>query len=153
MRSPARVSTLTMSRSLLGARERDCRRGHLAAADDAEVEAEQRPQFALPVADQPGRGDDQDAADQAAGEHLADVEPRHDRLARARLVRQQEAQAGLGQHVVVDGDPLVGQRVDQRDLGGERRVEEVPVGEPLPLGDDADDLGVGCEGQGRHLLR
>ena len=55
--------------------------------------------------------------------HLADVEPRHDRLARPRLVAQEESEPGLGQHVVVDGDPLVGQRVNHRDFSGERRVE------------------------------
>ena len=120
-----------MTRSLLDARERIAGAG-IRAGDDAEVEAEEGPQFPLPVADQPGRRDDQDAAEQAAGEHLADVEPGHDRLARARLVRPGGTEAGLGEHVVVDGDPLVGQRVDQRDFGRERRVEEVAVGRAAP---------------------
>ena len=48
------------------------------------------------------------------------------------VVRQQEPQAGLRQHVLVDGDPLVGQRVDQGDLGGERRVEQVAEGSRSP---------------------
>ena len=50
--------------------------------------------------------------------------------------------SGLLQHVVVDGDPLVRQRVDLRDLGGEGRVEEVAEGEPLALGEHADRV---CE--------
>ena len=115
------------------------------AADDAEVEAEKSPQFAFPVADQPRGRDDQDAADQPASQHLADVEPRHDGLAAAWLVGEQEAESGLGQHVVVDGDPLMRQRIDQRDLRGEGRVEQVPVAEPKRLCDDSNDLGIGAE--------
>ena len=84
----------------------------VAAADDVELKAEQLRQLALPVPDQPGWRDDQDALEQPAREHLADVEAGHDRLARAGVVGEQEPQAGLLQHVVVDGDPLVRQRVD-----------------------------------------
>ena len=76
----------------------------------------------------PAGGDDQDPSQEASGEHLADVEPGHDGLARPRLVGQQKAESGLGQHVVVDRDPLVGQRVDHRDLGREGGVEEMAVG-------------------------
>src|SRR5207249_4942383 len=68
--------------------------------DDAEVESEQGSKLSLPVAHQSRRRDDQDPTNEASGEHLADVESAADRLARPRLVPQQEAQAGLGQHVV-----------------------------------------------------
>jgi hypothetical protein len=57
-------------------------------------------------------------------------------------------QAGLGEHVLVDRDPLVGQRVDPRDLGGEGGVEQVGVSEPLPLGHDPDHFRIGQEVDG-----
>jgi hypothetical protein len=53
--------------------------------------------------------------------------------------------------VLVDGDPLVGQRVDHRDFGRERRVEQVPVGESLAFGHDPDDLGIGGEVDGAGI--
>ncbi len=107
-------------------RERVARLG-IGADDDAEVEPEQGPQLALPVADEPGGRDDQDPSQEAPGEHLADVEPGHDGLAGPGLIAQEKAEAGLGQHVVVDRDPLVGQRVDHRDFGREGGVEKMGV--------------------------
>ena len=47
--------------------------------------------------------------------------------------------------MVVDGDPLVGERLDPRDFGGERRVEQVPEAQSLPFGDDANYFGIGRE--------
>ena len=46
----------------------------------------------------------------------------------------------LLQHVLVDRNPLVRQRVDLRDLGGEGRVEHVAEAQPLALGEDADHI-------------
>ena len=92
-------------------------------------------------------------ADEPTGQHLPDVEAGHDGLARARVVGQQEAQARLHEHVVVDGDALVRQRVDKRDFGGKGRVGEVSIGEPLPLHDGTHDLRVGGKIDGGHILR
>ena len=81
----------------------------------------------------PARGrDDQDPSHKATREHLANVEPGHDGLARPRLVGQEKAEARLRQHVVVDGDPLVGQRIDQRDFGRKGGIEEMAEGQSLP---------------------
>ena len=99
------------------------------AGRDAKPQPEQRPQLALPVADEPGRRHDEHAADSAAGQHLADVEAGHDRLAGSGVVRQQEPQGLLRDHPLVDRDALVGQGVDARDLGGEGRIELVAVGQ------------------------
>ena len=46
----------------------------------------------------------------------------------------------LLEHVVVDRDPLVRQRVDLRDLGGESRIEHVAERQPLAFGKDADHI-------------
>lgn len=53
--------------------------------------------------------------------------------------------------VIVDGEPLEGQRVDHRDFGGKRRVEQVSAAQPLPLGDDPYHLGVGGEVDRRYV--
>ena len=120
------------------ARRTGCRPG-LAAATMRNGEAEEQlAQLALPVADQTGRRHDQHAPDEPARKHLADVEAGHDRLAGAGVVGQQEPQRRLGEHVLVDGDPLVRQRVDQRDLGGEGRIEEVAEGEASCFGHCGD---------------
>ena len=100
------------------------------ARHDAEVEPEKGTEFALPVSDETGRGDDQHAPDPSAHEHLAHVEPGHDRLARARVVREQEAEGLLYEHVLVDRDPLVGQRIDTRDLARKRWIELIAVRQP-----------------------
>ena len=44
-------------------------------------EPKQRAHLPLPVADQTRGRDDEHAADESPGQHLADVEPRHDGLA------------------------------------------------------------------------
>ena len=129
------------------ANERIARLG-LAAFDHAERQAEQDVHFPFPVSDQAGGRDDEDAPDQPPGQHLPVVQAGHNRLAGARIVEQPVAEPRLGQHVVVDGDPLVRQRVDLRNLRGEGRVVEVAVGQPFAFDDDANDLGVSREVQG-----
>ena len=46
------------------------------------------------------------------------------------VIGEKEAQRKLLEHVLVDSDPLVGQRIDLRDLRGERRVEHVAEAQP-----------------------
>ena len=111
-----------------------------APADNPELKTEQSRELAFPVADQSRRRDDQHPLNQAPGLAFTDVEARHDGLARAGIVGEQEPQRGLLQHVLVDRDPLVRQRVDLRDLGGEGRVEHVAEAESLALGEDADHI-------------
>jgi len=80
--------------------------------DDRELQAEQRGKLAMPVPDQTGGRDNEDALDEAAGLHLPDVQTRHDGLARTGIIGQQEPQGELLEHVLIDGDPLVRQRID-----------------------------------------
>ena len=103
----------------------------------------------------PAGGDDEDAPQEPAGEHLADVEAGHDRLAGAGIVGQEEAQSGLLEHVVVDGNPLVGQRVDLGDLGGEGRIGHVPEGQSLAFGQRPHRRRTGgeIENRGDYLRR
>ena len=76
------------------------------------------------------RGDDQRPLDQAADLQLLEQQPRHDRLAGAGVVGQEEANARQLEEVVVDRLELVRQRIDAGD--GEREVGVVLVGEPQP---------------------
>ena len=115
----------------------------LGAADDAEGQAKEGAHLPFPVADQAGRGHDEHAPQEPAGQHLARVQAGHDGLAGAGVVGQQEAQRGLREHPLVHGDALMRERVDQRCLGGEGGVEEMPAGEAMGLGDGRDRLGIG----------
>ena len=56
------------------------------ARDHTERQAEEGREFVLPVADEARGRHDEDALDQAAGLHLADVEPRHDGLTRTGVI-------------------------------------------------------------------
>ena len=65
--------------------------------NDAELQAKQRAQFALPVPHQARRRHHQHAPDAASREHLAHRQAGHDGLAGAGVVRQQKAQRVLAQ--------------------------------------------------------
>ena len=70
-----------------------------------------------------------------------ECKPRHDRLASPRFIPQEKPEARLREHVVVNRDPLVGQRVDHRDFCCKRGVKEVAVAGAhlrLPSGQSRD---------------
>ena len=77
----------------------------------------------------PAGGIHQNASDPPPHEHLADIQTRHDRLARARVRRRGGSGADPDAACAVHGDALVRQGVDAGDLARERRVELVAVGE------------------------
>ncbi len=54
-----------------------------------------------------------------------------------------KAQAWLSQHGIVNGDTLVGQRVNAGGFGGKGRVEQMAVSQAFPFGHHAHDLGWG----------
>ena len=85
--------------------------------------------------------------------NLAHVQAGHDRLAGAGVVGQQEAQRSLPQHLLVDGDALVRQRVDQRGLGGECGIDQMPVGQPVRLHHRRRAVRFGAEVQPRRRTR
>ena len=71
---------------------------------------------------QVGQGDDEGAGERPAQFEFLQQQPGHDGLAGAGVVGQQEAQAGLAQHAVVDGLQLVGQGINAGHADGELRV-------------------------------
>ena len=74
-------------------------------------------------------------------------QPAHDRLAGPRVVGDEEADAGLGEQVRVDGIHLVRQRIDLGHGHGEVRV--VLEGQPdaVGLGGEPEVRGVAVEGR------
>ncbi|MGH9381613.1 MAG: hypothetical protein ACRD2Z_13515 [Thermoanaerobaculia bacterium] len=70
------------------------------------------------------------------GEDLADG---------ARVVGEEEAQGLHGQELVVDGDDLVGKRLDEGGVDGEHRVEEVGEPDALSLGGELEEVTVAVE--------
>ena len=79
----------------------------------------------LPLLDQAPRRHHQAPLEIPAQEQLADEEPGHDRLTRARIVGEEVTQGLLGQHVLVDRGDLVRQRLDVRRVHRHHRVEQM----------------------------
>ena len=151
--SRASLSRRAMSRSLSSnglPRRRALIRSR---GEDVEVEVELLVELRLPLLDErPGR-DDQAALEGAADDELADEEPGHDRLAGARVVREEEAQRLARQHRLVDGGDLVRQRLDDARGDREVRVEEVGEVDALRLGGQAEERAVAVEAPGPALSR
>ena len=121
---------------------------HVRPGYDAEPETEQGAELPLPIAHEPGWGDDDYPSYPSTHEHLPDAQPGHDRLARTRIVREQKAKRIFAQHVVVDRDALVRQRIDPGDLAREGRVELIAVPEAEVFDEQGEALGISGEIQG-----
>ena len=103
------------------------------AGHDLEVQPELLPQLVLPLLDQAARGDDQAPGDVAAEHQLADQQARHDRLAGAGIVGEEEPQRLLLEEPVVDRVDLVGVRLDVRGVDRCERIREVRPLHPTGL--------------------
>ena len=95
-------------------------------------------ELALPLEGEVGRADDQDALGEAAQLELADEQARHDGLAGAGVVGQQEPHARELEQVVVDRLELMRKRIDARDREPEVGIELVG---------DAQGVGLQAEAQ------
>ena len=80
-----------------------------------------------------------------AGDQFLDEQPGHDRLAGAGVVGEQKAQGLARQHGFVDGGDLVRQRLEQRGVHREQRVEEVRKADTPGLGHQAEERAVAVE--------
>ena len=124
----------------------------LVVGQDLERQMEAAVQLVLPLLGQAARADDQAALEVAAGDQLLDQQAGHDRLAGARVVGQQEAQRLARQHRLVDGRDLVRQRLDERGVDREHRVEQVREADAVRLGDEPEQRAVAVEAPGPALL-
>ena len=79
---------------------------------------------------------------------LADVEAGHDGLAGTGVVGQDEPQRLAGEHRLVDGGDLVGQRLHVRGVDRHHRVEQEREVDPLGLAGELERGAVAVEGPG-----
>ncbi len=120
----------------------------LVVGQDLEGQVEPAVELVLPLLDEAPGADDQAAMQVAANHQLLDEQPRHDRLAGARVVGEQEAQRLAREHLLVDGRDLVGQRIDQRGVDSQERIEQVGEADPVGLGDEPEERAVAIEAPG-----
>src|SRR5581483_6046932 len=97
----------------------------LVVGQDVEGQIEATIEFVLPLLCQAPRANDKTALQVAAGDQFLDQEPSHDGLAGARIVGKQETQWLAREHALVDGRDLVRQRLDDRSVDREHRVEQM----------------------------
>ena len=120
-------------------------RFELVVGQDLERQMEAAVELVLPLLGEAARADDQAALQVAAGDQLLDEQARHDGLAGARIVGEQEAQRLARQHRLVDGRDLVRQRLDDRGVDGQHRVEEMREADAMRLGDEPEQVPVAVE--------
>ena len=128
------------------------RRFQLVVGQDVKGQLETPVEFVLPLFGQAARADDEAALQIAADDQLLDEQPRHDRLAGARVVGQQETQRLARQHRLVDRRDLVRERVDKGRVDGEHRVEQMRQADAMRFGHEPEQMAVAVEAPGAALL-
>ena len=96
----------------VGERIAGSRRLDHVAREDVEFQIELLAELVLPLLDQAARCDDEAPFEIAARDQFLDEKASHDRLARAGIVGEEEAQRLTGQHLAIDGRNLMRQRID-----------------------------------------
>ena len=138
---------------LLSERVARARRLHRGTRHQLERQAELVPQLVLPLLDQAAGGDNQATGDVAAQHQLPDQQPRHDRLARTRVIGQQEPQRPLSEQPVVDRVDLMRIRIDVRRVHRRERIGKVGLPHTAGLRSEAEHRAVSVEAPTpfRHL--
>ena len=124
----------------------------LVAGQDVEAEAEFLGQLVLPLLDQTSGRDDEAALKIAADQELLDEQSRHDGLAGAWIVGEQEAQRLTRKHFAVNGRDLVRQRLDLGGADGEVGIEKIGQTDAIGFGGQPEQAAVGVEGVGSVRL-
>ena len=128
------------------------RRFELVVGQDFERQIETAIELVLPLLGEAPGADDQAALQITASDQLLDQEPRHDGLARAGIVRKQEAQRLAGKHAFIDGRDLVRQRLNDRRVNGQDRIEQMSEVDALGLGYEAEQGAIPVEAPGPPFL-
>jgi hypothetical protein len=124
----------------------------LIVGQDIERQVESAIEFVLPLFSEASRADHEATLEVATGDQLLDQQAGHDGFARARIVSEQEAQRLTRQHAFVDRRDLVRQRLDDRGVYGEDRVEQMSEVNSLRLGHEAEKGAVSVEAPGASSL-
>ena len=118
---------------------------HHVVGEDSEVEMEPLPQLVLPLHHKGSRRHDENSFCVAADGQLPDVEAGHDRLARARVVGEDETKRLDGHHLVVDRLDLMRERLDVGGLHGHVGVEKMGRFDATGLGRQLEQASVAVE--------
>ena len=102
-------------------------------------------EFVLPLLGEAAGTDHQAALEIAAGDQFLDQQPGHNGLAGAGVVGEQKAQRLARQHGFVDGGNLVQQRLDQRGVHREQRVEQMRKTDAPGLGHQTEERAIAVE--------
>ena len=125
--------------------------------EDAKLQAELLKQLIPPLLHQAARRHHQHPPRVRAHKQLADIQPGHDRLARARIIGQHIAQRLARQHGFVNGRDLVRQRVHVRRMDRHHGIEQEGQVDTLRLDRQLEILAATIESprplQGRHRDR
>ena len=120
-------------------------RFQLVAGQNLERQVKPAVQLVLPLLGE-ASGTDHEAAFQiAAGDQLLDQQARHDRLARARVVGEEETQRLPRQHRLVDCGDLVRQRFEIGRVDRQHGIEEMRHPDALRLGHQPKQRAVAVE--------
>jgi hypothetical protein len=139
-------SEILISRQLIEAADRQrvlekpvpsARRLDLVVRHDLECHMKTLIQLILPLLRQTTRTHDQTPLQIAARHQLLDEEARHDRFAGPGIVREQEAKRLSLQHLPIHSSDLVWQRLNERGLDCEVRIEEVRESDSIGFGNQA----------------
>ena len=117
----------------------------LVVRQDVEGQVEPTVELILPLLRETTGTDDQTPLQITASDQLLDEQPRHDGFAGARVIGEKKAKRLTGQHGFVDRGDLMGQRLDDRGMHGEHRVEEMREADSLRLGDQTEQRAVSVE--------
>ena len=128
------------------------RRFQLVVGQDVKGQLKAPVEFVLPLFGQAAGADDEAALQIAADDQLLDEQPRHDGLAGARVVGQQETQRLARQHRLVDRRDLVRERIDEGRVHGEHRVEQMRQADAMRFGHEPEQMAVAVKAPGAALL-
>ena len=128
------------------------RRFELVIGQDLEGKLETAVKFVLPLLGQAAGADDEATLQVAARDQFLDEQTGHDGLACAGIVGEQEAQRLTREHGLVDGRDLVRQRLDERGMYREHRVEQMRETDTMRLRDEAEQMAVAVEAPGAAVL-
>ena len=109
----------------------------LVVGHDLERQVKPLVEFVLPLLDEIAGANDQAAVQIASGHQFLDEQAGHDRFAGARIVGQQKPERLPGEHLAVDGGDLVRERLDERSVDGQQRVEQVCEPDAVGFGEPA----------------
>jgi len=115
------------------------------ARDGGKVELKAPPQFVLPLFGERTRTTDETPPEVAAHDEFFEEQARHNRLARAGVVCEQETQRLTHQHFAVHRGDLMRQWFDEGSMNREERIEKMREANAVRFGDKAKERAIAVE--------